>query len=49
MTNALRGGIIGVSSIWYAPQSAMIVVCQAVIVPSRLAPTRTLSIWSRPW
>ena len=27
----------------------MIFTCQAVIVPSRLAPIRTVAIWSRPW
>ena len=41
MTNAPSEGISGVSSIMYAPKSAMIFTCRPVNVPSCLAPIFT--------
>ena len=39
----------GVSSVKNAPKSAIAVHSSPTMVPSRLAPTFTKSIWSRPW
>ncbi len=49
MTNAPSAGIVGVSSIRYAPRSWVIFTWNAVILPSLVAPMRMSAVCARPW